>query len=375
MTNRFLQKTKLIGRLRAAPFFSMPKRILVIALSGIGDALMFTPAAKFLRETWPDATIDALVMFGGVNDIYSRTGYFNTIHHFRFLEEGSLRSLRYVMSLRGKYDVSINVYPANRREYNIISQLIGARQRAGVRYLRQDAQNLGFLNNVTVRENDDLHNAEENIALCEKLTGRTCGDPPPYQFPLTLEDEEFAERFIRDITTGGRTVIGFHPGCNTLKNHAKRRWAPGRFAELGRRLISERNAEVLVFGGPEEAELKQEVFEGIGSEYAHIVNSGNMGQSAALIKRSALFVTNDSSLMHVASAMETPTAALIGPTNPSYIRPWKTKHEIVSLELDCAPCFFYSPTPLKCHRTDVAFKCVKELSVDIVLRSVDRLLK
>ena len=38
-------------------------KILILALSGIGDALMFTPALKLLRQSLPSAQIDALVMF------------------------------------------------------------------------------------------------------------------------------------------------------------------------------------------------------------------------------------------------------------------------------------------------------------------------
>ena len=49
----------------------------------------------------------------------------------------------------------------------------------------------------------------------------------------------------------------------------------------------------------------------------------------------------------------------------------ETKHDeehykIVTLNLDCAPCFFYSPRPLICSRDDVQFKCIKELTTDMV---------
>jgi heptosyltransferase-2 len=95
-----------------------------------------------------------------------------------------------------------------------------------------------------------------------------------------------------------------------------------------------------------------------------------LAESAAVMKRSNIFVTNDSSLMHIASALGLKVVAIIGPTNRFYIHPWKTEYRIVSLNLACSPCFFYSPKPLKCYRDDVLFKCIKELNVDMVYEAV-----
>jgi heptosyltransferase-2 len=70
--------------------------------------------------------------------------------------------------------------------------------------------------------------------------------------------------------------------------------------------------------------------------------------------------------MHIAASLGLKVVAIIGPTNQKYIHPWKTEHHIVCLNLDCSPCFFYSPKPLICYRDDVKFKCIKELTVDMV---------
>ena len=79
--------------------------------------------------------------------------------------------------------------------------------------------------------------------------------------------------------------------------------------------------------------------------------------------------------MHIAAALNLKVIAIIGPTNPHYIHPWKTEHKIVTLNLDCAPCFFYSPKPLICTREDVNFKCIKELSVEMVINALEQILR
>ena len=346
-------------------------KILIIALSGIGDALMFTPALKLLRRSLPTAQIDALVMYKGTREIYENNPNFNNVIHFDFLKEGTAASLKFVLGLRKIYDAVINVYPSNRKEYNIISFLIGAKKRVGVEYLRMNNQNLGWLNNVTVLENDATHNVQTNIKLVEKLLNKKFNEEPAMEINLSDNDKDFANELLeKNNIKENDFVVGFHPGCATLKNHIKRRWEPEKFAELGQKLIKEKNAKIFLFGGPEEDELKSSINTMIDSEKSYVIKTEKFLQSIAIMKRCNVFVTNDSALMHVASALGLKVIAIIGPTNQHYIHPWKTEHNIVSLNLDCAPCFFYSPKPLICSRTDVQFKCIKELDVEMVWKKI-----
>lgn len=332
---------------------------------------MFTPSLNLLKETYPSAEIHALVMFKAVKDFYERNENINKVYYFDFLTEGFFKSLKFIFSLRGKYDISINVYPSNRKEYNVINFLLGAKQRAAVEYLRKDFSNLGFLNNLRTLESDSVHNVQSNIRLCEKLTARTAKEISSLQFPLTDSDYNFANAFLKEKNIDTQDlVIGFHPGSATLKNQANRRWEPEKFASLGKRLIEKYNAKILLFGGPTEDELKQNIVSQINSPNAISVISHNLTESGAVMKRCNVFVTNDSSLMHIASALQLKVIAIIGPTNTNYIYPWKTSHKIVSLNLDCAPCFIYSPRPLICRRNDVKFKCIKELDVERVYTAV-----
>lgn len=350
-------------------------KILIIALSGIGDALMFTPSLKLLKNYLPDAEIDAIVMYKGAEEIFHSNRNLSSVIFFNFLDEGFLKSLKFLFQIRKKYDVTINVYPSNRKEYNIISYIIGAKKRVGTVYLRKTNSNFGFLNNIKVLENDSVHNVQMNIKLCESLIGKKFNEEPPLKFPIGEEEKALAEKYLNALGTNNKEiVIGFHPGCAILKNHIKRRWEKEKFAELGRKLIKEYSARILIFGGPDESDLKKEIFSMIESERVHIINAESITRSSAIMKRCNVFVTNDSSQMHIATALGLKVVAIIGPTNQNYIYPWKTEHQIVSLNLDCSPCFFYSPKPLICHRTDVKFKCIKELTVDMVYNSVENLL-
>lgn len=129
----------------------------------------------------------------------------------------------------------------------------------------------------------------------------------------------------------------------------------------------------MLFGANDEQELKDVVLNHVPKNVIS-VDAKRLTNSTAVMKRCNLFITNDSGLMHIAAALQLNIISIAGPTNNSYTAPWHTNHKIASLNLECSPCFFYSPKPLACvaaeqkHSTDPNdyFRCIKELSVDFV---------
>ena len=351
-------------------------KILVNALSGIGDALMFTPALSIIKKELPDAQIDAFVMFKGVKDLCESLDEIDNVYYHDMITSSKISNLRYIYDLRkNEYNISINVYPSNRKEYNIVNMLIGAPKRTAVKYRRKDSLNLGFLNNFRIEENDDLHCVEENIKQIENLLNIKVDEIPPLNFPIHEEEKQFAEEYLKRMNIlDNDLVVGIHAGCSVLKNHINRRWSPENFVELISKLIERKNAKVFLFGGPDENELKVDIVSKVGSEQLINVETKNLRETAAVIQHSDLFVTNDSGLMHIAAALGCKIVPIIGPTNENYIHPWNTEYKTASLNLECAPCFYYSPKPLTCYRNDVKFKCLKELSVESVLKVVKEII-
>ncbi|HET7153597.1 MAG TPA: glycosyltransferase family 9 protein, partial [Candidatus Kapabacteria bacterium] len=284
-------------------------RILIIALPGIGDALLSTPAIHLLREHYPNAQIDLLCMFQGAKDIFINNPDINNVVFWDFLKSPRIASFRFIFSLRGKYDASVNIYPQNRREYNLISFLIGAPKRIGVRYNHRDTQNFSWLLTHKIKENDTLHCVEENIALL-RFFNISNADAPPLQLTLPPELMTWSEEWYKSQNINkGALVIGFHPGTAVFKNHVKRRWEPDKFSLLAKALIEKHNATIMLFGGKEESELRDQINKGADNR-AIVVNTSSLMQTIALMKRCNLFVSNDSALMHVAGALQLPTVGI-----------------------------------------------------------------
>jgi ADP-heptose:LPS heptosyltransferase len=107
---------------------------------------------------------------------------------------------------------------------------------------------------------------------------------------------------------------------------------------LGDRLLQAYpQTRILIFGGPEEEDLKKEINDRIAGECA-IVSHLSLRATAALIKQCRVFVSNDSGLLHVAAAVKTPSVGLFGPTNPITNGPYGGGHAVLTRDLDCRPC-------------------------------------
>ncbi|MCS7177316.1 MAG: glycosyltransferase family 9 protein [Candidatus Kapabacteria bacterium] len=345
-------------------------RMLVFALSGIGDALMFTPALRLFRQHFLEAEVDVVAMFTGVRELYERNPDTNRVYFWDFLQEPLWRSLGFLRKLRQqRYDIALSVYPSNRWEYNLLTWLTGAPIRVGHTYNHQNFRQLNWLKNRTVREDDRLHNVEENVRLVQLLGVPIPPELPSLQLFFWEQDLRAAEEWLqREGIPEAAYCVGFHAGSAVFKNHVRRRWAPERFAALATRLIREWDAWVLLFGAGDEVQLNEYIRAYVEvPDRCRVVRSPSLMVSAAIMRRCRMFVSNDSALMHVAAALRLPTVAIFAYTNPAYVRPWKTQHILVRRDLPCSPCFYYSPRPAQCHwKGEEAFKCIREITVQEV---------
>lgn len=343
-------------------------KILINALSGNGDALMFSPALKLLKTKIPAARIDMLVMFKSVKEMYSESPCLDNIYHINFLKQSKFKSIKEVLSLRkNKYDYSINIYPSNRTEYNLVNLFEGAKKRISHHYLHTNFTRLEFLNSILVSEVKDRHNVLQNIDLIKPIVKVKDGEAGGMEIFISPADKAKAAEWIKENGLQNKVLIGFHPGSSTIKNHINKRWDKYKYAELGKILIRLYNAEILLFGN--EFELNNEIISHMDGRGV-IASTDNYMDSIARMQYCRLFVSNDTAFMHSAAALQLPTVAVFAYTNHNELYPWNTAHIVIRHDLVCSPCFYNSPRPVKCLWTGEAeFKCIKGITVDEVLNA------
>jgi heptosyltransferase-2 len=367
------------------------RRIIVFCLPGIGDTVMFTPALALLRRMFPPAHITALTMFRGTEHILATNPDLNEVRHFDFFNAPAWESLRYLWRLRREgYDLSIMSFPSNRLEYNIANRFVSRRWCAAHRYHRQSWRNLWFLNNIVVRETGRHHNAEENLRLLAAIAARLglhLELPPwdaerverirrcPLQLTLLPEDKAAAETFFAQNHLGSdKLLIGMHTWSSTYKNMARKCWDKDNFVALIRRLgDAHPEARFLLVTGPADEEINQDILQRAGSRVL-LVREANLRRAVAILSHCRIFLSNDSGVMHLAAAAGVPVVALFGPTDWWRLHPWTERQTVVSRELPCSPCFYYSSRALRCVE-NIDFACIREITVDEVSAAIHQLLE
>jgi ADP-heptose:LPS heptosyltransferase len=152
------------------------------------------------------------------------------------------------------------------------------------------------------------------------LLGNTLGlDPPPAPRLWTTAAQEAA---AARLLPGAEPVLVLAPTANA----AVKVWPAARFAELAGRLTGPgaplAGARIVVSGGKGEEAMARAVLETLPDGRGLDLVGLDLLTSLAVFRRAALFVGNDSGLMHLAAAAGAPTLGLFGPTRDDLYAPW-----------------------------------------------------
>lgn len=135
--------------------------------------------------------------------------------------------------------------------------------------------------------------------------------------PLPLKIWLSAERRAR--STFNRPTLGVGP----IPGWPGKQWPMERFIETLQRFCKAYpEAQVAVFAAPSERNRVLPLLKALPEDQCVDTIGGHILDSAALIQSCRLFLANDSGLMHLSSALETPTIALFGPSNENIYGPW-----------------------------------------------------
>jgi ADP-heptose:LPS heptosyltransferase len=353
-------------------------KILVIAMAGIGDALIATPLIRELRANFPDATIDVLTKEAGGRDLLESNPHVNRVFYKNLMQCSKLAALKFLWSLRrNRYDVSINAHPQPRIHYRIAACIAGAALRISHEYECFGWLDRKFVNKV-LPQDYARHSIENNFDVLPLLGAKVKSSSHEMEIFLTPGEEEWADEFLATNKLAGQKILGVHVGSGSTKNLRLKRWPLKNYAGLMRKLNKERtDIRVLLFGGPDEMKDHQVVLAQSNRDLTLEAKTQNLRQTAALMKRCSAFLSVDTALMHVATAVKVPNqivieAPTLNATNLPYGNPFTlVKNPVIAgRNLDY---YRYDGGDIKGTREEL-LACMASVKIEDVFAAVTKLI-
>ncbi|HUJ01267.1 MAG TPA: lipopolysaccharide heptosyltransferase II [Usitatibacter sp.] len=303
-------------------------RTLIVGPSWIGDAVLSHSLVARLKESDPQGRVDVLAPPWALA-VYRRMPGVEEAFALPFghgdLELGARRAFARGLA---SYDHAI-VLP-NTWKSALIPWHAGIPRRTGYR----GEMRYGLLNDLRPLDERALPRLVDRYAALAQPAGEALRRPVP-EPRLRADDATRLATLGRLGLSAQRPAAAFAPGA---EYGPAKRWPPRHFAALARTL-SARGWQVWLLGSAKDAAATREIAALAAGACVDLAGRTTLDEAIDLLASAARVVTNDSGLMHVAAALDRPMAAIFGSSSPGYTPPLSARARVVSLHLDCSPCF------------------------------------
>ncbi len=327
-----------------------PQRVLVVAPAWVGDMIMSQVIYSALREDYPDINIDVL----------APSATLSLVKRMPEVDRGILIDQTHGQTGLGyrwglgtqlrKNDYDWAIITPNSLKSALVPFAADIPLRSGFlgeyRYF--------LLNDIKLLDKSRLPLMTDRFL---RLVGKTSAELRSPRLNVDIDNQ--AAFLERHQLTAEKPIIGFCPGAEF--GDAKK-WPEAHYGALAKQLI-ERGYRIWIFGSPADQATGEEIVSIAGNDCINLAGRTSILEAIDLLALCETVVTNDSGLMHAAAAVGTRVVAIYGSTSPGFTPPMSEQAQIVSLALDCSPCFKRT-CPLG-HKD-----CLNKLMPDLVLERV-----
>ncbi len=322
--------------------------ILLIRPGGIGDAVLLSPLIQSIKRKYPAIHITVLAerrnfgifsLASGVDRIlcYDQPGDFIT-------------------ALRCNYDAVIDTEQSHRLSA-VLSRFISAQFKIG---FDTNERRRMFTHTIPYSHDDYEYTSFTHLLK-----------------PLGIEDESpalevpfLSVSVADDIKAAGlleshliEPFITIFPGASIPERH----WGAERFRMVAE-LLSVFGIRTVVVGSSDDHQ-QGAVIAG-GGLAQNLAGLTSLSETAAVIQRSALLLSADSGVLHIAVGLDVPTVSLFGPGRTKKWAPQGDRHVVINKSLPCSPCTTFGTTP----PCPIKAQCMRDVTVDEVVNAVTMLL-
>lgn len=146
------------------------------------------------------------------------------------------------------------------------------------------------------------------------------------------------------VTASGKPVLALCPGAEF---GPAKRWPEQYYAAVAKQKIRE-GWDIWLLGSPNDVPSCDKIMALTEQGCVNFAGKTQLEEAIDLLGLATAVITNDSGLMHIAAALDKPMIALYGPTSAAFTPPLNPQARVLTLALDCQPCF-QRECPLKHH--------------------------
>ena len=330
----------------------------------IGDVVLTLPVIQSLRRAYPVARI-SVVAKSPSDELLMGHPSINTVFTLPSgSENGFWQKAKFARNLK-KFNFDVGVVFPNSFGSAFLLSLTGVKCRLGY---NTDAREI--LLTHPVKTTSRLKKAQYRVEYFFKILSSLKLEFAPL---ISQEGDATTGEVLLDMGLDeDEEFLTLHPGTSKVE----RGWHAERFGILCQKLIKEDGKRVVLLGTEKESELMNRIRNSDQSKTIKIIPPVNLRVLTGFLKKSRLFIGNDSGLMHLAAMVGVPVLGIFGPGSPETTGPYMAmeKQEVVTKNFSCSPCkqrFFKECKPSPLNKP----YCLEDITVKDVHEAVRRLLK
>ncbi|MDD5262143.1 MAG: glycosyltransferase family 9 protein [Methylacidiphilales bacterium] len=303
-------------------------RILAIQLNQPGDAVLTTPALRWLMQQGHEVHLLAQPL--GTALLSNMPG----LASVEALPRGSINVLQDIRRAfryrRIGFDQAIIFSQCSERPA-LWAWLSGARERRAWESLKAKRYGYwGWINQRRHGDPDAVHIVEQHLCLAGADFREARNFQLEYQPPVA--DREWATGWLQQQGLRGRDYLLFHVAARWPSKY----WPAANVIEFIKSCHSRLGLPVVLTtgGDPLETDFAREIIASAKPDFHHI-GTLQINQLGALIQQAALFTGVDTMPMHLAAALKIPGVAIFGPTDDAIWGPWQSNLAVLRKDCRC----------------------------------------
>ncbi len=310
---------------------SPPVKILVLGPSWVGDMVMAQSLFIRLKQLTPDCQIDVLAPTW-TYALLERMPEVSNALAMPALARGQLglfERIKLGKELRTRhYDHAI-LLPNTWK-----SALIPFVAKIPLRTAYIGESRWGLINDI--RRLDKLfltQTVQRFVALANNANINTVPDCPIPRLEVNKKQQQLLSR--KFLLKSNDKILALCPGAEF---GAAKRWPAAHYAEVAKTKLQQ-GWQVLLLGSKKDSPVTEEINQLANNNCINLAGKTNISEAIDLLALANTVISNDSGLMHITAALNKNLIAIYGSSDPLFTPPISTKAKIISLNMECSPCF------------------------------------